>query len=75
MEPGAREKLQGWLYDDMCHLMPYAGMLTIIQNNTTKYKKKIGPIKQNIFLENAAQKEQSSMAQVFAKLKKAVDKV
>ena len=26
MQPESRERLKGWLYDDMCHLMPYAGI-------------------------------------------------
>ena len=66
MEPESRKSLQGWLYDDMCHLMPFAG----------QYKKiLIYPHKQIKIIENAKQMEQSAMAQVFAKLKKAVDKV
>ena len=63
MQPDARNKLQGWLYDDMCHLMPFAGNIsyeqdhihTIISKATKKFTRFF---LQNIYFtpEKAAQK-------------------
>ena len=66
MSEPRRGELVGWLYDDMCHLKPFSGILILFF-----------PLSGSIsisHLENVKQ-DQSEMTKVFAQLTKAVDKL